>query len=828
MSIGRLKRELDHLLPKKSSERNIYLSSLKEEDPKLLHQLELALLAADSQTTFLRSTLHAVRHSESGMGKPMHLEHGKAVAGRYRIDEELGAGSFARVYSARDEVLDRRVAIKVFEVKNERVYDHVRREAAVLRLLRLPGIVELHDDAREGELAFIVMDRIEGHPFPGLLLPGSWEALSRRIIELLQILARIHWAGVVHCDLKPSNVLVDAEGRLHVLDLGISQGPMLDQDSNPACAESNRDSSVLAGTLGFMAPELYRGASCHPGSDLYAVGIMLQRSMETLELLQGSSINDVVPDFVAETLLPGLLAEDPMDRFQSADRALECLLPEDSDATNGMPEVLEALDPKSLFAGPERLHWIATDASATLLLESVERDRKHRQVLQRWTRAGLGRWEDGKYVITRSALTHLSHRFDVSPSPPGVVDDTGSARAAVEDSVMSSAAVALRAAQDMLEIGRLDEARLFLDQALIALRTQHDSVVSIRAYSLLIQCALAGGTRQSVHRALYELKRVPDSDRIRPFESLARAALIAMDGDVSGCLSLLDRIGRLEDLEADCCSQHIRAFASRCSPDPEIHEKAKADLGAWALASTHPNAKGSERDWAGWFAYFDGDYVQAGRLQEEARDLLRTPIQSLGSAVNAATSYLEGESYDDARRLATWSLKRAEELRHPHYAGRAEWVLRSADYRTATAVPPDLELVDAAAQLEVPHLFGQICLNEAAFAWRGTDLDCAIGLARRAREAFALSGDPAAGFLTQSFLLLLTGDDSPCKSEIESMLAACPGPMLALQALALLSEAGVFRPWAKKSAQGLRGSIPTSLVARREILSLRECASRLS
>ena len=846
MSIGRLKRELDQLLQLTPDARRPVLRSLQQEDADLHSHLLAALRAAEDQTTFLRPTLSRTHLPESGLGRPSEQIEGRVIAGRYEIGKEIGRGQSATVHLAVDQVLGRNVAVKVFHVDQEKAFDRVRREAAALRLLRLPGVVEIYDDARDGDLAVIVMDYVQGSPFPGHLASRTWDHLKERMVQLLQILARIHWAGVIHCDIKPSNVLVGTDGRLQILDLGISKSPLLQQGPRPR--------TRVAGTFAFMAPEIWEGVAPTAASDLYSVGILMQKAMAQNELMEGDRYRDV-PGFVVDTLMPGLLAEDPQDRFESAADVLELLQPQESGRSQPTAETIGQLEPRQLFAGSDRLHWIPSDASAALVRECIDGDLGPLDVLRRWTRSGWGRWEGGRYVVTRAALEQLGQRRQIHRSAVaerGVelaqgLTEPVSADAVPTDALPGFGVVtigaritcsyprsdleaeheAYRLAERLLDQGHLDAALLHLEQGLSSARLRASMQVTPRACSLLLKWALATGTRQSVHRARFELQRFPDSDRLRPYESLARAALLALDGDPQGSLDLIDRIGTIDEPEGDLCVQSVRAFASRCSPDPEVHESAIRFLEAWAASSEHPDAAGAERDWAGWFAYFNGDYARAGSLQEQAGGLLVSPIRKLNACLNAATSYLEGERYTDARRLATSALDQARTLRHPHYAGRAEWVLRSTEYRTGIDQEPDLELIEAAAQLEVPHLYAQLCLNEAAFAWRSTDIEIATDLARRATQAFATAGDPAAAFLARSLLLSLLSDRSIPLLDLQTALAACPMPLLALQSLALLASAGIHAPWAKESALPLLSSLPAGFTARRELLSLAECRSFL-
>ena len=149
---------------------------------------------------------------------------GPRLAGRYQLLELVGRGSGGEVYRAHDPVEGRDVAVKRFRMEGEGIRGRVRREVAALRLLDLPGVVRILDDGEADGDPFVIMELVEGKPFPGALAELSWETVKGRTLALLEILARVHDAGVVHRDVKPSNVLVRADGRPVLLDFGLARG----------------------------------------------------------------------------------------------------------------------------------------------------------------------------------------------------------------------------------------------------------------------------------------------------------------------------------------------------------------------------------------------------------------------------------------------------------------------------------------------------------------------------------------------------------------------------------------------------------------------------
>lgn len=187
---------------------------------------------------------------------------------RYEPGEVLAQGGQGAVYVATDRVTGRAVVVKVLALDTPVHAGRFAREAAVLRLLDLPGVVRLRDSGVNGGTGWIVMDRVDGEPFPAGRT--TWAALEPTVVALLDTLARVHDAGFVHRDLKPGNVLVDHDGRPTVLDFGLVRS----DDS----ATLTRVGAVM-GTPRYMAPEQIRGERVDARTDLFAVGLMIWEAL---------------------------------------------------------------------------------------------------------------------------------------------------------------------------------------------------------------------------------------------------------------------------------------------------------------------------------------------------------------------------------------------------------------------------------------------------------------------------------------------------------------------------------------------------------------------
>ncbi len=198
--------------------------------------------------------------------------------GHYRVVEKIGEGGMGVVYRARDERLDRDVALKVLPagtLANEGARGRFRKEAFALSKLNHPNIETIHDfDAQEG-VDFLVMEYVPGVTLSEKVTSGPLpeKETSHLGRELAQGLAAAHEQGVVHRDLKPGNLRLTPDGRLKILDFGLAK--LLRPATETDTTESLSDSRAVAGTLPYMSPEQLRGESADAKSDIYAAGAVL-------------------------------------------------------------------------------------------------------------------------------------------------------------------------------------------------------------------------------------------------------------------------------------------------------------------------------------------------------------------------------------------------------------------------------------------------------------------------------------------------------------------------------------------------------------------------
>jgi serine/threonine protein kinase len=191
--------------------------------------------------------------------------------GRYRIVRKLGTGGMANVYLAEDEVLGRRVAIKILNDRHagdDQFVERFRREAKNAASLSHPNIVSIYDRGEAEGTYYIAMEYLDGRSLKELIVARGPAPVNVAIDYARQILAAIRFAhrhGIVHRDIKPHNVLVDAEGRLKVTDFGIAR----------AGTSQMTEAGSIIGTAQYLSPEQAKGAPVDQTSDLYSVGVVL-------------------------------------------------------------------------------------------------------------------------------------------------------------------------------------------------------------------------------------------------------------------------------------------------------------------------------------------------------------------------------------------------------------------------------------------------------------------------------------------------------------------------------------------------------------------------
>jgi len=222
--------------------------------------------------------------------------------GRYDIICVLGKGAMGLVYEARDPNLDRRVAIKTIKVENlseEAAAEYearFRTEAHSAARLQHPNIVSVYDSDRHGDMAFLVMEFIQGEDLKHHLDAGrrySLEETLRMVRDLLSALDYAHRQNIVHRDIKPANLLIEADGRVKLTDFGVARI----QDSG----ETTRTQGTMVGTLKYMSPEQVQGLPIDARADLFAAGVVLYQLLTGKRPFDGDTDFAIIQQIVGHT-----------------------------------------------------------------------------------------------------------------------------------------------------------------------------------------------------------------------------------------------------------------------------------------------------------------------------------------------------------------------------------------------------------------------------------------------------------------------------------------------------------------------------------------------
>ena len=212
--------------------------------------------------------------------------------GRYRIQGVLGKGAMGLVYDGVDPTLDRRVAIKTIltSTLDEATAKHYamrfRREVRAVAKLNHPHIVQVYDFGTEGDLAYIVMEYIQGKE-----LKDYFDAkhafdlgtIFKLMIQLLDALDFAHEAGVIHRDVKPANIMIDAAGQAKLADFGVARVT----ESEGGEAEATR-AGAMVGTPSYMSPEQIQGQKIDGRSDVFSAGVLFYQFLTGRKPFEGT------------------------------------------------------------------------------------------------------------------------------------------------------------------------------------------------------------------------------------------------------------------------------------------------------------------------------------------------------------------------------------------------------------------------------------------------------------------------------------------------------------------------------------------------------------
>lgn len=266
------------------------------------------------------------------------------ILGHYRIEQLLGEGAFGAVFRGEDVRLGRKVAVKVPHAKGEdpASWGQVLQEARAASALNHPNICATYDIGEDEGVNYIAMEYVEGQPISSLIRSGPF-AVDLALLYASQIakgLEHAHARGIIHRDLKASNVMITTDGQAKLLDFGLAR--RLDPNVIESIAQSRQSFAEIeniAGTLSYMAPEVLRGKPAGPSSDLWSLGALIHEMVSGHLPFKGETPFEMtmaimveapepLPTSVPENvraLVEKCLQKKPENRFSNAHELLEQL-----------------------------------------------------------------------------------------------------------------------------------------------------------------------------------------------------------------------------------------------------------------------------------------------------------------------------------------------------------------------------------------------------------------------------------------------------------------------------------------------------------------------
>jgi serine/threonine protein kinase len=288
------------------------------------------------------------------------MEKGMLLNDRYALQKPLASGGMSHVWLGRDELLGRTVAIKILREEYTRKPDfqeRFRHEAQAIARLSHPNLVTVYDFGIQGDLYFMIMEYIEGEDLKTYLHRARPQPLDTWLdiaIQVCEGLGLAHRAGLVHCDIKPQNILLAPDLTAKIADFGIARA-MVSKGLSPDRSQTQPlEDETIWGSPQYVSPEQASGEALTPASDIYSMGVVLFEMLtgrlpfpgkdpRTLILQHQNEpapsphlINPDVPEELAAIVLRAL-AKKPAERYRNGDQMARVLKAYLSGSTAPLP-----------------------------------------------------------------------------------------------------------------------------------------------------------------------------------------------------------------------------------------------------------------------------------------------------------------------------------------------------------------------------------------------------------------------------------------------------------------------------------------------------------
>ncbi len=313
----------------KAEERPVFVESACAGDEELRQEVESLITADEQGLSFVEEPAFQMAASLLAAGEP-ELTEGQSI-GHFEIVGPIGRGGMGEVYLAKDELLNRRVALKLLPADYTRNEDRLRRfrqEARAASVLNHPNILTIYELGQVNGKQFIATEFIEGETLHQRLkrAPLNLPETLNIAIQISSALLTAHNAGIVHRDIKPENIMLRRDGYVKVLDFGLAK--LTEQHEPKTRAQDARNvnisSGLVMGTMKYMSPEQARGEQVNPRSDIFSFGVVLYEMLVGRTPFEGETSGELIAAILKKKPAPisEALPDIPSDLERVINKAL--------------------------------------------------------------------------------------------------------------------------------------------------------------------------------------------------------------------------------------------------------------------------------------------------------------------------------------------------------------------------------------------------------------------------------------------------------------------------------------------------------------------------